>query len=116
MVSNAMSYITNALYVVYSTENLLYVTTKVSGAAVREGMSALARGKSRVIVSSSTMYMLTITYPCILPVTSQKITLFKAQCPSGVAREWPHRGRPLSVGSPLGDHCVPMNDVQGAIF
>ena len=116
MVSNAMSYITNALYVVYSTENLLYVTTKVSGAAVREGMSAFARCKSHVILSLSTIYMLTITYPCFMPITSQKFALFEAQCPSGVAGEWSHRDGRLSMGAPLGDHCVPINDVQGVIL
>jgi hypothetical protein len=34
-----------------------------------------------------------------------------------VAEVWSHRDRPLSTGAPLGDHCVPVNDVQeGVIF
>jgi hypothetical protein len=33
-----------------------------------------------------------------------------------VAGEWSHRDGPLIMGAPLGDHCVPMNVVQGVIF
>ena len=100
----------------YSSAKLLCATTKESGAAVKEGMLACARCKSYVILSSSTMYMLTITYPCFIPIMSQKFALFEAQCPLGVAGEWSHRDGPLSMGAPLGDHCVPMNVVQSVIF
>jgi hypothetical protein len=52
-----------------------------------------------------------------MPIMSQKFALFEAQCPFfGVAGERSHRDGPLSMGAPLGDHCVPMNDVQGIIF
>jgi hypothetical protein len=48
-----------------------------------------------------------------MPIMSQK---FEAQCPFGVAGERSHRDGPLSTGAPLGDHCVPMDDVQCVIF
>jgi hypothetical protein len=100
----------------YSSAKILCATTKESGAAVKEGMLACARCKSYVILSSSTMYMLTITYPCFIPVMSQKCALFGDQCPFGVAAEWSHRDGPLSMGASLDDHYVPMNDVQSVIF
>jgi hypothetical protein len=100
----------------YSSDKLLCATTKESGDAVKEGMLACARCKSHIILSSSTMYMITITYPCFIPVMSQKFVLFEAQCPFGAAGEWSHRDGPPSMGAPLGDHCVPMNDVQGGLF
>ena len=116
MVSNAISYINDELYAEYSSDKLLYATTKEFGAAGKKEISAFVRCKAHTTSSSSTMYMLTITYTCCMPIMPQTFALFEAQCPFGVAGEWSHRDRPLSTGAPLGDHCVPKNDVQGVIF
>ena len=54
----------------YSHDNLLDVTKKEPGAAMEEGMSVLARYKSYLILSLSTIYLLPMTYPYCMPVMS----------------------------------------------
>jgi hypothetical protein len=66
----------------YSHDNLLDVTKKEPGAAMEVGMSVLARYKSHLVLSLSTIYLLTITYPCFILIASQKSALFQTLCPS----------------------------------
>jgi hypothetical protein len=55
VVSNAISYINNELYAEYSSDKLLYATTKEFEAAGKEEISAFVRCKSHTTLSSSTM-------------------------------------------------------------
>jgi hypothetical protein len=55
VVSNAISYINDELYAEYSSDKLLYATTKEFGAAGKEEISAFVRCKSHITLSSSTM-------------------------------------------------------------